>query len=92
MQIVQTAHDLEALRAASPVAYREQLERLLGASVVRSNVAEYPEGYDSGLQPGDAGYIAPQWQDQDDLAVIQRFGFASRDELLAAIVELNPIP
>ncbi|CAD5378485.1 conserved hypothetical protein [Pseudomonas sp. OF001] len=87
MQIVQTAHDLEALRAANPVAYREQLERLLGASVVRSNVAEYPDDYDHSLQPGDAGYIAPQWQDHDDLAVIQRFGFADRDALEVALAE-----
>ncbi|MOA66947.1 hypothetical protein D3C78_1939020 [compost metagenome] len=60
--------------------------------MVRTNVAEYPEDYDSGLQPGDAGYIAPQWQEQDDLAVIQRFGFAGREELLDVIVELNPVP
>lgn len=88
MRIVQTAHDLEALKAVSLDDYRLQLERLLGASVVRSNVAEYPDDYDHSLQPGDAGYIAPHWQDHDDLAVIRRFGFASRDELISALASV----
>lgn len=79
--IVQTQADLNALRDTDPTAYRDQLTAILGSCVIRTNAAEYPEDYDSTLQEGDAGYIAPVWMDMDDVATLARLGFQSREQV-----------
>lgn len=89
MHIVQTADDLAALRAQNPAAYRYQLEALLGGSRIRTNQAEYPEGYDSTLEPGQTGYVAPEWVEAADLSALSRLGFASRGALEEALIEVE---
>lgn len=87
MYIVQTADDLAALRAQNPAAYRQQLDALIGGSRIRTNQAEYPEGYDSSLEEGQPGYVAPEWVEVDDLSALSRLGFANRAALEAAMAE-----
>ncbi len=87
--IVQTADDLAALRVRNPAAYRAQLEALIGSSRIRTNQAEYPEGYDSTLEPGQSGYIAPAWVEIDDLSTMSRLGFADRAALEVALAEAD---
>ena len=80
--IVQTKADIEAL---SPEQRRAFLTRLLGASTIRSNIADYPEDYDSALAEGDEGYVAAQWVEQDDHASLERLGFKDRAAVQAAL-------
>lgn len=87
MHIVQTADDLAALRAQNPTAYRHQLEELIGGSRIRTNQAEYPEGYDSSLEEGQPGYVAPEWVEVDDLSALTRLGFVDRAALEGALAE-----
>lgn len=87
MDIVQTADDLAALRARNPAAYRAQLEALLGSSHIRTNQAEYFEGYDSNLEPGQPGYVAPVWVEVEDLSTLTRLGFADRAAVEQALAE-----
>lgn len=90
MYIVQTADDLAALRVRDPDGYRGQLEALLGSSRIRTNRADYPEGYDGALEAGQPGYIAPEWVEVDDLSALARLGFADRAALEFAIAEVAP--
>ena len=87
MKIVQTPDDLRELEQTNPAAYREQLVAILGASRVRMNLAEYPDDYDSTLEPGQDGYIAPEWTEVDDDSTLERLGFASRGEVEALLAQ-----
>ncbi len=48
------------------------LRRLKGAGKIRRNQAAYPDGYDLSKQPGDDGYIAPDWQDEEEPGPAER--------------------
>ena len=87
MKIVQTAEDLAALQASDAPAYRAQLVSILGSSVIASNTAAYPDDYDSALEPGQDGYVAPIWVSADDTSTLARFGFQRREQVEEAIAE-----
>lgn len=87
--IVQTAADLVALQQADPHAYREQLTAILGSTRILTNQADYPDDYDSALTQGDAGYVAPQWVEVDDVATLTRLGFESRAAVEAALAAIQ---
>ena len=89
--IVQTRADLDALRETHPALYREQLIAILGSCSIRTNQAAYPDDYNSELQPGDAGYIAPLWVEIDDTATLRRLGFESRAALEAALADVEVV-
>lgn len=74
---INTREDLDALLGTQ--AYDDFILHLKGTMVRRVNAAVYPENYDNTLQPGDTGYVAPDWQEVEDLSVIQRFGFVKTD-------------
>lgn len=77
-QIIQTRQDLENATIEQRL---EFLNWLKGAATLTVNTATYPEDYDNNLQEGDEGYVAPQWQEQQNLAVLERFGFSSIAEV-----------
>lgn len=77
--IIQTRADLDA---ATPQQQRDFLTWLQGAAVNRQNMAVYPDDYDSmTTQPGDPEYIATDWQDVENTAVLQRYGFDSLERV-----------
>lgn len=75
--IINTRADLEAVRGTA--LYDEFVDQLVGSTVRRTNVADYPEEYDHGLQPGDEGYIEPVWEEVDDFSIVKRMGFGKTD-------------
>lgn len=80
--ILNTRADLDALAAADPAAHAAFVARLRASVFRREDVAEYPEGYD---RPGYEGpVVEPVWADVEDLASLQRYGFASLAELEAS--------
>jgi hypothetical protein len=78
---INTRADLDAL-VGTPE-HAAFMGYLRGTMTRRVNAAVYPDQYDSSLQPGDEGYVAPDWQAVEDLSVIERFGF-TKDEMLAS--------
>jgi len=80
--IIATRSDLDALKGTS--AYDQFLAFLRGTLTTRVNAQAYPDGYDSQLQPGDAGYLPPLWQDIPNSSVAARFGFTPEELLYNA--------
>lgn len=76
---INTRADLDVI-AGTPD-HARFVEYLLGTMTRRVNAAVYPENYDNTLQPGDTGYVAPDWQEIEDLSVIERFGFTKAEML-----------
>jgi len=76
---INTREDLDAL-AGTPE-YDEFMAYLKGTLTRRVDMAAYPEDYDNTLQPGDTGYVAPDWQDVEDLTVIERYGLTKTEVL-----------
>lgn len=80
--IMQTRQDIEN----APKKQRlEFLRWLQGAATVTVDTANYPEDYDSQLQEGEEGYVAPLFKEQQDTAVLERYGFSSITEVDACI-------
>lgn len=77
LPIINTRADLDAISGTPE--HAQFMEYLRGTMTLRKNVAVYPENYDHTLQPGDEGYVAPDWQEIEDLSVIERFGFTKAD-------------
>lgn len=88
-KITQTRADLSSLQATDRDAYRAQLVAILGASLIRTNQAQYPEDYDNSLTVGDAGYVAADWVEIYDTATLNRLGFETREAVEARIIELD---
>lgn len=80
LPLLNTKADLDALQGTP--AYAAAMKYLNGSLTQRVDTATYPAGYG---QPGYSGpAVTPVWQDQESLNAIQRVGFASKDEFLAA--------
>jgi hypothetical protein len=78
--VVNTRGDLDALTGTQQ--HAEFIANMKGSMITLRNVAIYPDDYGRTRQAGDVGYIAPDWQDVEDLSAIERFGF-SKSEILA---------
>lgn len=76
---INTRADLDAIAGTPDHALF--MDYLRGTMTRRVNAAVYPENYDNTLQPGDEGYVAPDWQEVEDLSVIERFGFTKAEML-----------
>ena len=81
--IIATSTDLEALAATNPAEHSKFVALLRASLTTRTNVAVYPEGYDSTLTEGQAGYVPPVWQDVSTPETAARFGFTAEE--LAAL-------
>ena len=79
---INTRADLDAI-AGTPD-HKAFLSYLAGTITYQADQSVYPQNYDRTLQPGQPGYVAPNWQTVTDLSVIDRFGF-TQAELTAAI-------
>lgn len=84
--LIQTRADLDTLGADER---RGFLQWLKGTATIRVNAADYPEDYDQSLQPGEDGYVAPDWRDQVDMRSLQSFGFESTEELESELAAQN---
>jgi len=80
--LINTATDLHATEAGPE--RQGFLQALLNDFVVFDD-AEYPEGYDRTLQEGDEGYIAPVLRQEWNAGAAAAWGFASREQIEAAI-------
>lgn len=78
-KVIHTRADLDAI-AGTPE-HTEFMRYLKGSVTKRVNTAVYPEEYDSTLNEGDEGYVAPAWEEQENLNEITRFGF-TKEEIL----------
>jgi hypothetical protein len=75
--IIATRADLDTLQGTP--AHDQFLAFLRGTLTTRANTQAYPDGYDSQLQPGDAGYLPPIWLDMPDSSVAARYGFTPEE-------------
>lgn len=82
MLIVNTASDLAASQASEE---RTALLTSLLNDYVTFDDAPYPEGYDTTLQPGDAGYVAPVIRQEWNAGAAAGWGFADRAAVQAAL-------
>lgn len=80
--IIATRTDLDALAVTNPAEHTKFVALLRASLTARTNVAEYPEDYDSTLTDGQNGYIPPVWQEVPTPELAARFGFTA-DELAA---------
>ena len=83
MSIIATRQDLDAIAATDTVEHSKFIALLRASLVTRINVAEYPDGYDSTMTEGQAGYVPPVWQDVSTPETVARFGFTPQE--LAAL-------
>lgn len=83
MSTIATRQDLDAIAATNPAEHSRFLSLLRASLTSRIDVAEYPEGYDSTLTEGQAGYVPPAWQEVSTPETAARFGFTA--EGLAAL-------
>ena len=79
---INTRADLDAI-AGTPE-HAAFLSYLNATITHQADQAVYPQNYDHTLQPGQTGYVAPNWQTITDLSVITRFGY-TQETLAAAI-------
>lgn len=74
-QVINTRADLNSIEGTP--AHAEFMAYLKGSMTQKRNVAVYPEGYG---QPGyDGDPVDPVWEDVEDLATIEQFGFTKAD-------------
>lgn len=78
--IINTRADLDAITGTPE--HAEFIARLKGALTTRTDVREYPPGYDRTLKEGDQGHLAPILGVAEDNRAASAFGF-TRAELLA---------
>jgi len=80
MKVINTLSDLEAIRGTPD--FTEAVQRLAGSLTRTTDVAEYPPEYNTPEYDGPT--IAPDWQEVEDLATVERFGVTKQwvlDEL-----------
>ena len=83
MSIIATRQDLDAIAATNPAEHARFISLLRASLTTRTDVREYPEGYDHSLTPSSTGYIAPIFEDRPTPELAAHFGFTSEE--LAAI-------
>lgn len=76
-QHINTREDLDAISGTPE--HAKFMDWLRGTMKRMEDRAAYPENYDNTLRPGDHGYVAPDWQEVEDLTVIERFNFSKED-------------
>lgn len=88
MLIINSSADMAvAADASGPQAAAERLAFLqaMHDDMITFDDAVYPEDYDNTLQPGDEGYIAPVIRREWNAGPAKAWGFASRNDLAAAL-------
>jgi hypothetical protein len=76
--LINTVSDLQT---AEPSAERDAFLRAMLNDFVTFDDAEYPEGYDHMLKPGDDGYIEPVIRKEWNAGAAASWGFASREQI-----------
>lgn len=71
MMIINTRADLDAI--AGTQEHADFIEKLKGSMIKTVDVAVYPENYNDPEYDGEE--ITPIWEEQEDLSVIESFGF-----------------
>jgi hypothetical protein len=82
MNIINTPADLQ--NSANTEAKQRLLQNLLNDYVTFDD-AEYPEGYDHMLKPGDEGYIEPVIRKEWNAGAAAGWGFTNREQIEAAL-------
>ena len=83
MSIIATRQDLDAIATNNPEEHARFLSLLRASLTTRTDVREYPDGYDHSLTPNSAGYLTPIFEDRPTPELAARFGFTVQE--LAAI-------
>ena len=83
MNIINTPADLQNF--ANTEAKQCLFQNLLNDYITFDD-AEYPEGYDYMLQPGDEGYIAPVLRKEWNAGAAASWGFMSQEEIQSLLV------
>ena len=83
MSIIATRQDLDSISTTDPAEYARFIALLRASLTTRTDVREYPEGYDHSLAPGATCYIAPIFEDRPTPELAARLGFTAQE--LAAI-------
>ncbi len=76
--LINTVSDLQT---AEPSAERDAFLRAMLNDFVTFDDAEYPEGYDHMLGPGDDGYIEPAIRKEWNAGAAASWGFTSREQI-----------
>ena len=87
MKLFNTIDDIQS--APNTSEKRAFLQALLNDFVTFDD-ASYPEGYDTTLQPGDAGYIAPVIRQEWNAGAAAQWGFADRAAVEYALTLVPP--
>jgi len=74
--IINTRQDLDSIQGTPE--HADFIEKLKGSMTKTVNVAIYPDGYNDPEYTGEL--IEPIWEDQEDLTIIESFGF-TKDEI-----------
>jgi hypothetical protein len=82
MLIINTPSDLVATEAGEE---RTAFLNSLLNDYITFDDAVYPQDYDSSLQPGDSGYIAPVIRQEWNAGAAAQWGFADRAAVEAAL-------
>ena len=80
MKVINTLSDLEAVRGTPD--FTEALQRIAGSLTRTTDVAVYPADYNTPEYDGPT--IEADWQEVEDLSVVERFGVTKQwvlDEL-----------
>jgi hypothetical protein len=80
--LVNTAHDLQT---TEPSEERTAFLLAMLNDYITFDDAEYPEGYDRGLQEGDEGYIGPVLRQEWNAGAAAGWGFTSREQIETAL-------
>jgi len=84
MNIINTPADLQG--SSNTEAKQRLLQNLLNDFVTFDD-AEYPEGYDHMLKPGDDGYIEPVIRKEWNAGAAAGWGFESREQIEMLLTE-----
>jgi len=80
--LINTAADLQT---AEPSNERTAFLQNLLNDYITFDDAEYPEGYDRNLQPGDDGYVEPVLRQEWNAGAAAAWGFGSREAIEAML-------
>ena len=87
MLIINTTTDLAS---ADQTEERTAFLQALLNDYITFDDAVYPDGYDTTLQPGDAGYIAPVIRQEWNAGAAAQWGFADRAAVEYALTLVPP--
>ena len=79
MSIIATRQDLDSISTTDPAEYARFIALLRASLTTRTDVREYPEGYDHTLAPDATGYLAPIFEDRSTPEFAARFGFTAEE-------------